>query len=147
MWVQSLGQEDLLEDIATHSSILTWRIPWTEATAYSYYMVWCNDELSVKNPSGSTAITMPRSRLTLAYTEDGIHWEILGDIWCWRSNYTYRYGMLNHLVDPFIYVTDDDVIVGSGLSEKWKVIGEGSSNVHQAQRQHIWRISKDGLVG
>ena len=117
------------------------------ATAYSYYMVWCNDELSVKNPSGSTAITMPRSRLTLAYTEDGIHWEILGDIWCWRSNYTYRYGMLNHLVDPFIYVTDDDVIVGSGLSEKWKVIGEGSSNVHQAQRQHIWRISKDGLVG
>ena len=31
IWVQSLGQEDLLEKgIATHSSILTWRIPWTE---------------------------------------------------------------------------------------------------------------------
>ena len=31
MWVQSLGQEDLLEEsIATHSSILVWRIPWTE---------------------------------------------------------------------------------------------------------------------
>ena len=30
-WVQSLGQEDLLEEgIATHSSILAWRIPWTE---------------------------------------------------------------------------------------------------------------------
>ena len=29
--VQSLGQEDLLEKgIATHSSILAWRIPWTE---------------------------------------------------------------------------------------------------------------------
>ena len=29
--VQSLGQEDLLEKgMATHSSILTWRIPWTE---------------------------------------------------------------------------------------------------------------------
>ena len=29
--VQSLGWEDLLEkEIATHSSILTWRIPWTE---------------------------------------------------------------------------------------------------------------------
>ena len=29
MWVQSLGQEDPLEkEIATHSSILTWRIPW-----------------------------------------------------------------------------------------------------------------------
>ena len=31
MQIQSLGQEDPLEeDIATHSSILAWRIPWTE---------------------------------------------------------------------------------------------------------------------
>ena len=31
MWVQSLGWEDLLEKgMATHSSILAWRIPWTE---------------------------------------------------------------------------------------------------------------------
>ena len=30
-WVQSLGWEDLLEkEMATHSSILAWRIPWTE---------------------------------------------------------------------------------------------------------------------
>ena len=30
-WVQSLGQEDPLEkEIATHSSVLAWRIPWTE---------------------------------------------------------------------------------------------------------------------
>ena len=30
-WVQSLGREDPLEkEMATHSSILTWRIPWTE---------------------------------------------------------------------------------------------------------------------
>ena len=29
-WVQSLGQEDLLEkEMATHSSILAWKIPWT----------------------------------------------------------------------------------------------------------------------
>ena len=29
--VQSLGQKDLLEkEMATHSSILAWRIPWTE---------------------------------------------------------------------------------------------------------------------
>jgi len=29
--IPSLGQEDLLEeDMATHSSILAWRIPWTE---------------------------------------------------------------------------------------------------------------------
>ena len=30
-WVQSLGQEDILEkEMTTHSSILAWRIPWTE---------------------------------------------------------------------------------------------------------------------
>ena len=30
-WVQSLGGEDLLEkEMATHSSILAWRIPWME---------------------------------------------------------------------------------------------------------------------
>ena len=31
MWVQSLGREDPLEkEMATHSSILAWRIPWME---------------------------------------------------------------------------------------------------------------------
>jgi len=34
MWetrIQSLGQEDLLEkEMATHSSILAWKIPWME---------------------------------------------------------------------------------------------------------------------
>ena len=30
-WILSLGQEDPLEkEMATHSSILAWRIPWTE---------------------------------------------------------------------------------------------------------------------
>ena len=30
-WVQSLGWEGpLVEEMATHSSIFTWRIPWTE---------------------------------------------------------------------------------------------------------------------
>ena len=30
-WVRSLGWEDALEkEMATHSSILAWKIPWTE---------------------------------------------------------------------------------------------------------------------
>ena len=30
-WVQSLGWEDPLEEgVAPHSSVLAWRIPWTE---------------------------------------------------------------------------------------------------------------------
>ena len=31
MWVQSLGREDPLEEeMATHSNIAAWKIPWTE---------------------------------------------------------------------------------------------------------------------
>ena len=29
-WVKSLGWEDLEKDMATHSSILAWKIPWME---------------------------------------------------------------------------------------------------------------------
>ena len=40
-WVQSLGQEDLLEkEIATHTSILAWRIPWTEKPGQLQSMGW-----------------------------------------------------------------------------------------------------------
>ena len=39
-WVQSLGQEDPLEkEMATHSSILAWRIPWTEEPGGLQFMV------------------------------------------------------------------------------------------------------------
>ena len=47
MWeirVQSLGQEDPLEkEMATHSNILAWRIPWTEEP--SGYRPWSHKEL------------------------------------------------------------------------------------------------------
>ena len=39
-WVQSLGQEDPLEkEMSTNSSILVWRIPWTEETGGPQSMV------------------------------------------------------------------------------------------------------------
>ena len=40
-WVQSLGQEDPLEqEMATHCSMLAWEIPWTERA-------WCAMVLGV----------------------------------------------------------------------------------------------------
>ena len=43
MWIQSLGQEDPLEkEMATCSSILAWRIPWTEAHGRLQFMVNIN---------------------------------------------------------------------------------------------------------
>ena len=42
-WVRSLGKEDPLEkEMATHSGILAWRIPWTEEPGG--YSLWgCKD--------------------------------------------------------------------------------------------------------
>ena len=38
-WVRSLGQEDSLEkEIATHSSVLAWKIPWTEELGAGYLL-------------------------------------------------------------------------------------------------------------
>ena len=43
-WVQSLGWEDpLQEEMTTHSSIVTWEIPWTEELgSYSHKRVGHN---------------------------------------------------------------------------------------------------------
>ena len=39
MWVWSLGPEDPLEkEMATHSSILAWKIPWMEKTGELQYV-------------------------------------------------------------------------------------------------------------
>ena len=41
MWVRSLDQEDPLEkEMATHTSILAWRIPWTEELGGLQSMGW-----------------------------------------------------------------------------------------------------------
>ena len=40
-WVRSLGREDPLEkEMATHSSILAWRIPWTEEPGWLQSVVF-----------------------------------------------------------------------------------------------------------
>ena len=44
-WVRSLGWEDPLEkEITTHSSLLAWRIPWTEESG-GLYSPWGHKEL------------------------------------------------------------------------------------------------------
>ena len=57
MQVRSLGQEDPLEKgIATHSSILAWEIPWTEATVYGVTKSWTR----LKRLSSSSSSMSPK---------------------------------------------------------------------------------------
>ena len=46
--IQSLGQEDLLEEgVATHSSIVTWTTPWTEEPG----SIWSMESQRVRHNS------------------------------------------------------------------------------------------------
>ena len=60
-WVQSLGQEDPLEnEMAIHSSILPWRIPWTRSLVS--YSPWGHRELDMTK------------RLTLTFKKKNPTW-------------------------------------------------------------------------
>ena len=67
MHVQSLGQEDSLKkDMATHSSILAWKMPWTEKPGKLQSMG--SQELDMTeqlNSSRRVPILVPRKTLTV----------------------------------------------------------------------------------
>ena len=80
IWVQSLGWKDTLEKgMATHSSILTWRIPWTEEPDGLYSMGsqrvrrdWVTNTHAKQNIYFSSVQSLSRVRLfatpwTVAY--------------------------------------------------------------------------------
>lgn len=108
-----------------------------------YYMTWVYDEYhsSITTDNGQC-----RSRLSLARSYDGINWEYLGDVYRWQSSYTVNSVPINHIVDPFITVTDDYIYVGSGFSEKIYNEDAGDATFHHAQREHIVRIDKASLA-
>ena len=61
MWIQSLGWEDPLEEgKATHSSILAWRIPWTEEPSRQQFMGRQRVEANLKQPSMHTRTLLHR---------------------------------------------------------------------------------------
>lgn len=118
----------------SHSSMAIARDPNGE-TEHTYYMVWVYSVDDIKS-------NMPRSRFSLAKSTDGKNWVYLGDLWHWESSYkAYNIDVhINHLVNPFVYVTDDAVICGTGASERISF-----SHHHQQQRQNIWTVMKDTL--
>ena len=58
--VQSLGQEDPLEKgMATHSSILAWRIPWTEEDNCFTVLCWPLPYINMNQPQVYTCPLPP----------------------------------------------------------------------------------------
>ena len=101
-WVWSLGRENPLEQVmATHSSILAWRIPWTEVpsglqsiwskrvghnssdsmcthtrlieqTFFIYFLFWNLSIRFITNPINSPSLSWPWSRLSLAFSSTSL---------------------------------------------------------------------------
>ena len=70
-WVRSLGQEDPLEkEMATHSAILTWKIPWTEEPGRLYSLWGCKESDTTKHTTSQgpleilVKVTVLRQRLS-----------------------------------------------------------------------------------
>lgn len=104
----------------------------------TYYMVW------VYSPMMEDHTPMTRSRLSLAKSTDGKTWEFLGDVWRWEHRGCVD-AHISHVVDAFVKTNKDYVICGAGYSEHLKVEGEGGSEYHHAQRQHLYSIKKSDL--
>ena len=84
MWVRSLGQKDALEeDMATHSSILAWTIPWSEEPGGLQSVLGLQrvgHNLATKQQSHRDAsllflsVTRSTRGWPSAYQEEGLHW-------------------------------------------------------------------------
>ena len=60
-WVQSLGQEDVLEEMATHSSVLAWETPWTEAPGRQESMGSQKSQTQISEDDNLAKIMLPKS--------------------------------------------------------------------------------------
>ena len=66
MQVRALGQEDPLEkEMATHSSIIAWKIPWTEEPGELPFMKWQKAGHTTKQLSAHTHISSDSPLLSL----------------------------------------------------------------------------------
>lgn len=103
----------------------------------TYYMVWVYNEPSTE--------VMPRTRLSIAMTTDGRNWMFLGDVYRWENGMRngINSSLINHIVDPFITVTEDYIFVGSGLSSRRAY---GTNSYHNRQQQKVIRIEKATLI-
>ena len=74
-WVQSLGWEDPLEkEMATHSSTLAWRIPWTEGLGRLQSM-------GSQRVGHDWATLLPPSCLNQSLTREWYFWSLTLELW------------------------------------------------------------------
>ena len=72
-WVQSLGGEDPLEeDMASHSSVLAWRIPWTKVPG-GLQSTGTQSHIRLKRLSTHTWTVARQAPLSMEFSRQ-VHW-------------------------------------------------------------------------
>ena len=100
----------------------------------AYFMVWVlNDRLD--HATGF----LPRSRLALATSTDGINWQYVMDLDRWVGPRAENGQPVVQFVDPGITVTEDYVYVTSGRSEY------AEDGNHFGQRLRVYRVDRDSM--
>ena len=79
MWVSSLGWEESLEkEMATHSSILVWKIPWTEEPCSAIVLGVTKSLTLLKTHTHSHLINLQQQCLLLSCLEgEAETWKLL----------------------------------------------------------------------
>ena len=99
------------------------------------YMVWVYNDV--------------RTRLGLARSVDGINWEYCMDILRQETPVTYNGVHLNHIVDPFVKVVGDYVVVGTGFAQElgnYEFTDAESDLYHKVQREELYFIKKNEIT-
>jgi hypothetical protein len=104
------------------------------ASTRTYYMVWVYND---KNDS--ELVFLPRSRLALARSYDGINWEYMMDVERWISPDRADGRAITQILDPSLTATQDYLYVTIGRSEK---IGDSA---HNFQKLRVYRIDKSKM--
>ena len=73
-WVQFLGWEDLLEkEMATHSSTLAWRIPWTEEPGGLQSVGWQESDTTEQLNHHHGKLIQVKSYSVCLFVTDRVH--------------------------------------------------------------------------
>ncbi|WP_257669245.1 sialidase family protein [Parapedobacter tibetensis] len=104
------------------------------ASRPTFYMVWVYN-----NMYDTDIVFLPRSRLGLARSYDGINWEYMMDVERWISPAKKDRRIITQILDPSLTATDKYLYVTIGRSDR------AADNGHNHQRLRVYRIEKAKL--
>ena len=104
------------------------------ASKTTFYMIWVYN-----NTEDTDIVFLPRSRLGLARSYDGINWEYMMDVERWISPAKKDRRIITQILDPSLTATDKYLYVTIGRSDR------AADNGHNHQRLRVYRMEKSKL--